>query len=146
MSPELSSSKADLQKPNLAWNRSCSSTEHLPLGQPEMLNMLEADCEKAVPQGLQLWTRRCSSGFHSVQPLPCRHSLCMWKQKPLAEISLGEAEDLVSSALLSSRSLDGNKPPCSAELKCWTSTGPGYAKGQTHSLQTLTSSTFHCHR
>lgn len=45
----------------------------------------------------------------------------MWKQKPLAEISLGEAGDLVASALLTSRSLDGNEPPCSAGLKCWTS-------------------------
>lgn len=47
----------------------------------------------------------------------------MWKQKPLAEISLGEAGDLVSSALLTYRSLDGNEPPCSAGLKCLTS-GP----------------------
>lgn len=44
----------------------------------------------------------------------------MWKQKPLAEISLGEASELVSSVLLTSRSLEASKPPCSTVLKRWT--------------------------
>lgn len=148
MSPELSSNKADPQKPNpcLGWillqhrtppSWSARNAQHVG-GQ---------DGGKAVPHGLQLWTRRHSSGFLSVQPLPGRHRLCMWKQKLLAEISLGEAGDLVSSALLISRSLDGNKPPCSAGLKSWTSAPSLQGLDmQTDSLQTLTSSTSHCHR
>lgn len=45
----------------------------------------------------------------------------MWKQKPLAEPSLGEVHDLVSSVLLTTRSLEGTKPPCSTVLRRWTS-------------------------
>lgn len=53
----------------------------------------------------------------------------------------GEAGDHVSSALLTSRSLDGNNHlAMQTEMLdiCPFATVPGYAKGQTHPLQTLT--------
>lgn len=122
VSPELTRIEADLQGPSHAWARPCSGTQNIPfLPARSAQHVRGQDHGKAAPQGMQLWISRHSKGFRSAQPLSGRHRLCMWKQKSLAEISPGGADDLVSSILLSSRCLEGNKPPCSTALKCWTS-------------------------
>lgn len=70
VSPELSSTKADTQKPNPAWDRPCSSTEHLPPGQLEMLNILEAKTVR------RQFLRACSSGPAGAAVAFALFSLC----------------------------------------------------------------------